>query len=269
MSTIGILAALQEEIATLLTAMGPDVVTRRIGQRVYHEGLLSGRRCVLVLARVGKVAAAATAVTLIREFGVSVVVFTGLAGAVASHVRVGDVVVAQTLMQHDLDARPLFPRYEVPLLGRSHFDADAELATLLAECANDYLGSQLAQEIVSATRDAFGMADPVVHCGSIISGDCFVSDTAAVALLRSELPDALCVEMEGAAVAQICYEYGVPCGVLRTISDRADNTAAIDFNTFLTQVACFYSSGILSRFLMNYSGQADKPPRIFQKACGP
>jgi len=255
MSTIGILAALQEEIATLLTAMGPDVVTRRIGQRVYHEGRLSGRRCVLVLARIGKVAAAATAVTLIREFGVTVVVFTGLAGAVADHVRVGDVVVAQTLLQHDLDARPLFPRYEVPLLGRSYFDADAQLATLLAQCANDYLGSDYAEEIVSATRDAFGVADPKVHSGTIISGDCFVCDTSAVGLLRSALPDALCVEMEGAAVAQICYEYGVPCGVLRTISDRADSTADIDFNTFLAQVARFYSAGILRRFLMNYSSQ--------------
>lgn len=255
MSTIGIIAALQDEIATLLTAMGPDVVTRHIGQRAYHEGMLSERRCVVVLARVGKVAAAATAVTLIREFGVTAVVFTGLAGAVADHVRVGDVVVAQTLLQHDFDARPLFPRYEVPLLGRSYFDADAQLALLLAECAQDYLGSELAQEVSLATQDAFGMADPVVHCGTIISGDCFVNDTSAVALLRSALPDALCVEMEGAAVAQICYEYGVPCGILRTISDRADSTAGTDFAVFLAQVARFYSAGILRRFLVNYSSQ--------------
>jgi len=255
MSTIGILAALQEEIATLLTAMGPEVVTRHIGQRTYYEGRLSGRRCVLVLARVGKVAAAATAVTLIREFRVTVVVFTGLAGAVAEHVRVGDVVVARTLLQHDLDARPLFSRYEVPLLGRSYFDADAQMVTLLSECANDYLGSDLAGEVLSATRGAFGIDDPKVYCGTIISGDCFVCDTSAVAVLRSALPDALCVEMEGAAVAQICYEYGVPCGVLRTISDRADDAAGIDFTTFLTHVARFYSAGILTRFLMHCSSQ--------------
>lgn len=252
MSTIGILAALHDEIAALLTAMGPDVVTHRIGQRDYHVGMLSGRKCVLVLARVGKVAAAATAVTLIREFNASVVVFTGLAGAVADHVRVGDVVVAQSLLQHDLDVRPLFPRYEVPLLGRSYFDADARLAALLVQCANDYLTEDLPGQVSVAIRDGFGVSTPAVHSGTIISGDVFVSDTAAVAALRDGLPDALCVEMEGAAVAQICYEYGVPCGVLRTISDRADSTASIDFSAFLAQVASFYSAGILRRFLSSY-----------------
>ncbi|WP_353151820.1 5'-methylthioadenosine/adenosylhomocysteine nucleosidase [Pollutimonas bauzanensis] len=255
MSTIGILAALHDEIATLLTAMGPDVVTHRIGQRDYHVGMLSGRKCVLVLARVGKVAAAATAVTLIREFKASVVVFTGLAGAVADHVRVGDVVVAKSLLQHDLDARPLFAQYEVPLLGRSYFDADARLAALLAQCANEYLNEDLPNQISAVTRNSFGVDKPAVHSGTIISGDVFVSDTAAVAALRKDLPDALCVEMEGAAVAQICYEYGVPCGVLRTISDRADCTAGIDFGAFLAQVASFYSAGILRRFLGCYVGE--------------
>lgn len=249
MSTIGILAALHGEIASLLTAMGPGAVTHRIGQRDYHVGVLSGRKCVLVLARVGKVAAAASAVTLIREFGATSVVFTGLAGAVADNVRVGDVVVAQSLLQHDLDARPLFPRYQVPLLERSYFDADPGLSNLLAACASDYLAHDLPGQISAATRQRFGVEKPVVHSGTIISGDVFVSDTTAVAALRHSLPGALCVEMEGAAVAQICYEYDVPCAVLRTISDRADNTASIDFSAFLTQVASFYSAGILRRFL--------------------
>lgn len=252
MSAIGILAAVHDEIAGLLEAMGPGVVVRRIGQRDYYSGVLSGRNCVLVLARIGKVAAAATVVTLIREFHVSAVVFTGLAGAVAPHVNVGDVVVGRALLQHDLDASPLFPRYEVPLLGRSYFDGDLNLTALLAEAAQDYLTSGLALEVSASTLSIFGVSAPVVHEGTIVSGDSFVSDAVSIAALQASLPDALCVEMEGAAVAQICYEYGVPCAVLRTISDRADDTAGVDFHAFLTQVASHYSAGIVRRFLESY-----------------
>src|SRR5690554_3309469 len=119
---------MHDEIAGLVQDMGPDAVTHQIGQRDYHAGTLYGQRCVVVLARIGKVAAAATAVTLIREFHVQEIVFTGLAGAVSPDVRVGDVVVAESLLQHDMDARPLFGRYEIPLLGRSRFDAAPALS---------------------------------------------------------------------------------------------------------------------------------------------
>lgn len=252
MSAIGILAAVHDEIAELLQAMGPGVVVRRIGQRDYYSGVLSGRDCVVVLARMGKVAAAATVVTLIREFHVGAVVFTGLAGAVAPHVNVGDVVVARSLLQHDLDVRPLFPQYEVPLLGRSYFDADTALTALLAISAQDYLTSGLAQEVSVGTLNTFGVNAPVVHEGTIVSGDSFINNAASIAALQASLPDALCVEMEGAAVAQICHEYDVPCAVLRTVSDRADDTAGVDFHAFLTQVASHYSAGILRRFLEGY-----------------
>jgi adenosylhomocysteine nucleosidase len=232
--------------------MGPDVITRRVGQRDYYLGTLHARPCVVVLARVGKVAAAATAVTLIRYFDARALVFTGLAGAVADHVRVGDVVVAQSLLQHDLDASPLFPRYEVPLLGRSYFDTDAALTSLLTQCAQDYLKLELPRQVDRRSLDLFRVLSPTVHCGTIISGDSFVNGPIAVHALRETLVDALCVEMEGAAVAQICYEYDVPCAVLRTISDRADDTAGVDFSAFLAQVARFYSAGILRRFLSSY-----------------
>ena len=249
MPPIGILAALHDEIASLLQDMGPDVVTHRIGQRNYHVGVWHGRPCVVVLARIGKVAAAATTVTLIREFGVSAVVFTGLAGAVGSDVKVGDVVVAQSLLQHDLDARPLFPQYEVPLLGRSYFHADVSLSGLLAASAREYLAHDMPHEVSPALRDALGMQHPKVHCGTVISGDCFVNSPVQLAALQAALPDALCVEMEGAAVAQVCHEYEVPCAIVRTISDRADGTACVDFNRFLSEVASAYSAGILRRFI--------------------
>ena len=240
---------MHDEIAGLVQEMGSDVVIRRIGQRDYHVGTLHGQRCVVVLARIGKVAAAATTVTLITEFKTQEVIFTGLAGAVAPEVRVGDVVVAQSLLQHDLDASPLCARYGVPLLGRSYFDADTDLSDQLSQCMHDYLHHDFANTVAPEIQEQFNLIAPSVHRGTIISGDQFVGDAGCVRALRDALPDALCVEMEGAAVAQICYEYGVPFAILRTISDSADDSASIDFSAFLENVARVYSAGVLRRYL--------------------
>ena len=107
--TLGILAAIHDEVDGLIAALhaNPSADVRTIGRRDYHVGELFGQRCVLVLARMGKVAAAATTVTLIREFGVDDIVFTGLAGGVDPATRVGDVVIGERTLQHDLDERPL------------------------------------------------------------------------------------------------------------------------------------------------------------------
>jgi len=249
LKTLGIVAAMHEEAALLLQAMHGEVQRHRIGQRDYHVGRLHGRPCVLVLARIGKVAAAATTVTLIREFGVDAVIFVGVAGAVSPAVRVGDMVVAADLLQHDMDASPIFPRYEIPLLGCSRIAADPDLSTRLMHSANHFLQQAFRQQIAAGTRRTFGLDAPRVHAGTIISGDCFVNDSAGVRRLREAVPDALCVEMEGAALAQICHEYDMPFAVLRTISDRADDSAGVDFNAFLQQVARFYSAGVLREFL--------------------
>lgn len=250
---LGIMAALHDEIAGLLAVMGSDAECRRIGMRDYYVGDLYGQRCVVVLARLGKVAAAATTVTLLREFDVRAVVFAGLAGGLAQGVHIGDVVVADALVQHDLDARPLFPRFEVPLLGLSRFPTDLRMSGVLAQAAADYMVLGLSRDIDAETRDVFAIGAPMLHRGPIASGDRFVGDAGLAAALLSDLPGTLCVEMEGAAVAQICYEYGVPCAVLRTISDRADASAPVDFAAFLHRVASRYASGILQRFIENYT----------------
>lgn len=249
MKTIGIMAAMHDEIAGLVQEMGLDVKVHRMGQRDYHVGILHGQRCVVVLARIGKVAAAATTVTLIREFGVQEIIFTGLAGAISPDVRVGDVVLGRCLLQHDIDASPLFAKYEVPLLGRSRFDADPALSERLEQCLHDYFKYDFNHHVGAERSQQFGLDGPAVHHGTIISGDQFVGDAAQVQALRTALPDALCVEMEGAAVAQICYEYDLPFAVLRTISDSADDSASVDFSTFLEHVASVYSTGILRRYL--------------------
>ncbi|SFD19913.1 methylthioadenosine nucleosidase /adenosylhomocysteine nucleosidase [Cupriavidus sp. OV038] len=256
--TLGILAALHDEVDGLIAAMRHEdarATVRTIGMRDYYAGTLHGQSVVLVLARVGKVAAAATTVTLIREFGVDEIVFTGLAGGVGPEVRVGDIVVADRTLQHDLDARPLFPRHEVPLLARADFPADAALTAALRTAADDFLRLDLATEVPDGVLARFGVAAPRLHVGMVASGDQFINAPAAVADLRERLPGVQAVEMEGAALAQICYEYGVPYAVMRTVSDRADDVAHVDFSAFLRDVASHYSSAILRRFL-SARGQA-------------
>ncbi|WP_322881465.1 5'-methylthioadenosine/adenosylhomocysteine nucleosidase [Pandoraea sputorum] len=247
--TLGIVAALHEEIADLLAEMAPGAHVEHIGMRDYHVGKLHGHDCVIVLARIGKVAAAATTAALIHRFDVREIVFTGVAGGLAHGLSVGDVVIADTLTQHDMDASPLFPRFEIPLLGRAAFDAEASLRDALAQAAREWLADEMAAQVSAALRTELRMSAPRVHVGQIASGDRFVSSAHEATLLRSTLPQALAVEMEGAAVAQVCHEYGIPFAVMRTLSDAADDTAHVDFPRFLREVASHYSHGILRRFL--------------------
>ncbi|KAF1028762.1 MAG: Aminodeoxyfutalosine nucleosidase [Burkholderia plantarii] len=247
---LGILAALPDELGDLLAAMrdeGPvDTVT--LGRRDYHVGTAYGVPCVVALARVGKVAAAATTTALIHRFDVRAVVFAGVAGGVAPGMAVGDVVVADALLQHDLDASPLFARHEVPLLGLTRFTTDAALSGALREACEGFI-----REHGEELNARFRLRGARVHGGLIVSGDRFVSSEREVVTLRDSVPDALAVEMEGAALAQVCYEYGVPCAVVRTLSDTADDHASTSFTNFLTEIAGTYSSGILSRFLRTVS----------------
>jgi len=162
--------------------------------------------------------------------------FTGVAGGLAAGIRVGDVVVARELLQHDMDASPLFPRYEVPLTGRSRFAADTLLGDQVAAAALRCLG-ELEHAVEPQHLAEFGISAPRMHQGLVISGDRFVATAAESAALRHALPDALAVEMEGAAVAQVCADFGLPYAVLRVISDRADDTAHHDFLRFTREVA--------------------------------
>jgi adenosylhomocysteine nucleosidase len=247
--TLGIVAALHEEISDLLAEMAPGAHVEHIGMRDYHVGKLHGHNCVIVLARIGKVAAAATTTALIHRFKVDEIVFTGLAGGLAHGLSVGDVVVADTFVQHDMDASPLFPRFEIPLLGRATFDTSPVLRDALARAARDWLADEMASQVPDTLRTELRMTTPRVHVGQIASGDRFVSSAQEVDRLRNALPQALAVEMEGAAVAQVCHEYGIPFAVMRTLSDAADDDAHVDFPRFLSGVASHYSHGILRRFL--------------------
>jgi adenosylhomocysteine nucleosidase len=256
MSRIAIVAAMHEELSALLAAM-PDEAPVRRGGRDFWVGHLDGHEVVAVLSRVGKVAAATTATLLVSEFEVDRAVFTGTAGGLHERARVGDIVVADALLQHDLDASPIFPRYEVPLYGLDRFHADRSLSSALATAARAVLDAA-ARNAGAAEAEAgldrnlllsFGIASPQVHTGLIVSGDRFVATAAEGADLRRRLPEALAVEMEGAALAQVCHDLNVPFAVVRTVSDRADDSAHIEFGRFVKQVASLYSLAIVRRWL--------------------
>ena len=251
MPRIGLIAALHDELSTVLQRL-PDEQRESVAGRDFWCGHWHGHALVAVLARVGKVAAATTATALIERFGVDRILFTGTAGGLAPGVRVGDVVLARTLLQHDMDASPLFPRHEVPLYGRARFDADRRLSDAVAAAARTALGH------VEATLGAhvvqeFALHAPALHEGLIVSGDRFVATAAASAALRAELPDALAVEMEGAAVAQVCHDYGIPFAAVRTISDRADDSAHVDFTRFIARVASPISAAVLEAYFSSLS----------------
>ncbi len=221
---------MQEELSSVLALM-PDEQKQRVAGRDFWAGHLHGHDVVAVLSRIGKVAAATTAVVLIERFKVDRIIFTGVAGGLAPQVKVGDVVVADGFIQHDLDASPIFPKYEVPLYGVDRFATDPALREQLARAA----------------RDALPAA--TLHRGLVASGDRFVSTTYESRALQAALPDALAVEMEGAAFAQVCHDYGVPFAAVRTISDRADDEAHGDFMTFIQEVASRHSAAIVDALL--------------------
>ena len=247
MSRIALVSAMHEELAAVLARM-PDEQKTVVAGREFWIGHWHGHDVVAVLSRIGKVAAATTATALIERFGVSRIVFTGVAGGLAPHVNVGDVVVAREFIQHDMDASPLFPRHEVPLTGMTRFAADAALSDALAAAAPLAMQDMLATSPSSEWLHV-DLAKAQVHQGLIVSGDRFVSQTSESQALQCELPDALAVEMECAAMAQVCRDYGVPLAAVRIISDRADDAAHVDFPRFIQSIASRYSVAVLDRLL--------------------
>jgi adenosylhomocysteine nucleosidase len=255
---LAIVSAMQQELHAVLQRM-PDEQVQRAAGRDFWVGHLQGHEVVAVLSRIGKVAAATTATLLIERFGVKRIVFTGVAGGLGQGVAVGDIVVAQSFMQHDLDVSPIFPRYEVPLYSISRFLTDTSLSECLLTAARlvaDEPALVTARADVTGGASAsrgpglrFGLGPPQVHHGLIVSGDRFVSSSFEASALQQALPEALAVEMEGAAFAQVCHDYGVPFAAVRTISDRADDAAHVDFLSFIDRVASRYSAAMVGKLL--------------------
>lgn len=248
--TLAIMSAMAEENASLVAQM-TDVTAIDAGQRRYHQGKLWGHDVIVVFSHWGKVAAASTVTYLIAKLGVTEIIFTGVAGAMNPALKVGDIVVAEQLYQHDMDASPIIAQYEIPLLGRAEIDSDTRRRPELLKAAGAFISQDLHTVISDQTLQDFALHQPKVVLGDIASGDQFISCNEAIQSLRNQLPSVACVEMEGAAVAQVCEAFDTPFSIIRTISDAANDDAHIDFPKFIEEVAQVYSLGILKRFLNN------------------
>ena len=217
----------------------------KIANREFVVGKIGQVRCVVAFSKWGKVAATITATLLIQEFGVTDLFFIGTAGALADGLKVGDIVISKRLVQHDLDARPIISRFELPLLNRIYVNSDPELTALAGKAVSNLLEKGVELMVGGEAVKEFALA-PKLYYGDIASGDQFVNSDAKRQEILGLLPDVLCVEMEGAAVAQVCLEFGTPFTVIRTISDTADHNARVDFGKFIVEVANAYSRAIIA-----------------------
>ena len=240
---IGILGAMAQEIDEV-KALLTEKTTVKIANREFVVGKIGNVRCVVAFSKWGKVAASITATLLIQEFGVTDLFFIGTAGALADGLKVGDIVVSKRLVQHDLDARPIIPRFEMPLINSVYVNSDPELTELAGRAITNLIDKGVENMVSAEAVKEFNLA-PTLHFGDIASGDQFVSSDEKRNELLELLPEVLCVEMEGAAVAQVCLEFGTPFTVIRTISDTADHNAHVDFGRFIIEVANAYSKAIV------------------------
>ncbi|MFF2907380.1 5'-methylthioadenosine/adenosylhomocysteine nucleosidase [Paenibacillus sp. NPDC057934] len=224
---IGIIGAMDEEIELMLKEIKDSETVVKAGIS-YHVGTIFNKSVVLCRSGIGKVNAAVTTQILHDSFGVSKVLFTGVAGAVHPDLNIGDIVISSECMQHDMDVTPLgYQRGIIPDQEVSSFPADAGLIALAEKSCREL---KCHYEI-----------------GKVLSGDQFIASREVVASLRQEM-DGACVEMEGAAVAQVCFMNDTPFVVIRSMSDRADGSAEVNYKEFTIE-ASQRSHAILAQML--------------------
>lgn len=244
---IGILGAMAEEINGVVSLL-KDKKEIVKGMRAYYTGTINDVEAVVVFSRWGKVASATTVTHLIVEFGITELIFTGVAGAINRDLNIGDIVIANSLVQHDLDARPIMKRFEIPLLGITELYPPKEvLDNTIVRIGELVENGNLINLLSLIQQEKFSLTSQKVMIGQIASGDQFFSSNLEKENILAVLPDVLCVEMEGAAVAQVCFEYDIPFVIIRTISDAANENSVIDFNEFISQVASKFGLEIIKK----------------------
>ncbi|GHT33298.1 5'-methylthioadenosine/S-adenosylhomocysteine nucleosidase [Bacteroidia bacterium] len=244
-----IMSAMYEELNRITKQMNISRKTK-IGNRTYYEGEFCGQEVVAVFSHWGKVAATLTATTLITKFGVEKIIFTGVAGGISPDLRIGDIVVSRNLYQHDMDSSPVFPRYEIPLLKNNHIETPETERDKVFYIIKNFINEDFSKKIPAEELERFHITKPQVIVGDIASGDEFVSETSGTRQrIINDLPTVFCVEMEGAAVAQVCHDFDIPFVVIRIISDSANDDAHIDFPRFIENIASIYSEKIVERIL--------------------
>lgn len=247
---IAILGAMQEEVRAIAAAVeggegGEGRRSVQAGPMRVETGRLAGRAIAVGFSGWGKVASASNTVRLVQAcrtvwgHGPEALLFVGVAGALDDRLAVGDIVVADELWQHDLDASPLFAPMQIPLTDKTSLRADEAWSARLEAAGRGLLADGLAGMITPSALASVGLdaSPPRVWRGGIATGDQFVCDAGTRAAIKRRIPGALAVEMEGAAVAQVCADEGVPLAAVRVISDSADAHAPASFATFVEQVA--------------------------------
>ncbi len=214
MKKLGIIGAMTMEVETLVSSM-ENAVSKEIAGSTFYEGDLEGLPAVIVQCGVGKVNAALCAQILCTAFGVTHLVNTGISGSLCAQLDIGDFVVSKDAMYHDFDCVHFgYPYGQVPGMDTVAFPADESLMAY-----------------------AFSAAEAVhlghTKIGRVASGDQFIADQDKKDFII-EKTQALCTEMEGAAIAQTAYRNKIPFVIIRAISDKADNSAEMDYPTFET-----------------------------------
>ncbi len=216
MVCIGIIGAMEEEVAALIHQIEDDEVKTMAGM-TFHRGTLWKQQAVVVQSGVGKVNIAICTQILIDVYEVDMVINTGVAGGLYKEINVGDIVISSDAVQHDFDVTGLgYKKSVIPGLDSSVFQADSELASM--------------------AKEACELVNPEIQCfiGRIVTGDQFISDNKKRAELIEEF-DGYCAEMEGAAMAQVASLNKKPFVIIRAISDKADNSAPVSYKEFEEQ----------------------------------
>ena len=210
---IGIIGAMEEEISNLKSHMQVEEVETIAGMS-FFKGAVKGNELVLVRSGIGKVNAGICTQILASVYGVDTVINTGIAGSLNADIDIGDIVVSTSLVQYDVDARNFgYKLGEIPRMNIVEFPADKYL--------------------IDKTQSVFDSLDLGIklHKGMVATGDKFVSEDSLKAEIISNF-HAYCVEMEGAAIAQAAMLNNMACVVIRAISDKADNSADVDYRSF-------------------------------------
>jgi adenosylhomocysteine nucleosidase len=239
---IGIICALPEELNEIREGMEPDGELEYSGIK-YYLGKLCGQDIVCAVCGVGKVFAAICAQTMVLKFRPNLILNVGVAGSLSDSLGVADIVIARQLVQHDMDVTALGEP-----LGKI-LGSDIQYIPTSEE-VRDRLFSAIME--LNADRD-FGGKEIKALQGTIVSGDQFISSRGKKQLLV-EIFKALACEMEGAAIAQVCYVNKVPFCVLRAISDSADMEARMEYPAFVA-IAAKNSAKVIRRYLNNLSAE--------------
>ena len=209
---IGIIGAMEPEVEALIAALSEKECEEVSGIKFY-KGILSGKRVAIAKCGIGKVFAAICAQTMILKYAPSLIVNTGVGGALASGLTTGDIVIADKLCQHDMDTSAIGdPKGLVSGINVIYFEADKRAGEILAYAAK-----------------SLGLS---ASLGTVATGDKFIASKEEKERIVADFSASVC-EMEGCAIAQVAYVNATPFAVIRAISDSADGEATMDYPTFL------------------------------------